>query len=78
MKKKLMVLLALSCVGLQTNLQAKWHQEVYEYLCLIRWILAEKMSIPPNSIRIVKGTSSRIKVLDVPLHEEDVAQLLLN
>ena len=38
-----MMLLTLSCIGLQTNLQAKWHEDVYEYYCLARFIVAEKL-----------------------------------
>lgn len=37
-----MTLLFLSSLGFQSQLQADWKENVYDYYCLVRWIAAEK------------------------------------
>jgi uncharacterized protein len=42
---------------------------------LIRF-LADVLDLAPTNIEIVKGLSSKTKVVDVPLHETDASDLL--
>lgn len=38
--------------------------------------LADKLDCAPSELRIIKGHTSKIKTVEVPMHEEDVKELL--
>ncbi len=42
---------------------------------LVRF-LAEKLDLAPSEIEIRKGTTSKIKSLNVPMHEDDIQSCL--
>lgn len=45
-----MILLILSCIGFQTNLQAKWSEDAYAYYCVAHWIISEKIELCKKKI----------------------------
>lgn len=38
--------------------------------------LAEKLDLSPSEIEVVRGLTSKIKLVEVPLHAEDIRDLL--